>query len=69
MADVSQAPAGQDQNRPDYSGDEKDFGNFCQNPEKMPRRPVPALGADVAANSKGAAPSPIQVENPAGLGS
>lgn len=64
MADVSQAPAGQDQSRPDYSGDETDFRDFCQKPEKMPRRPVPALGADVAANSKGAAPGAIQVDNP-----
>jgi hypothetical protein len=46
----------------------KNFGDFCQKPEKKPRRLGPALGADVAANSKGTAPGAIQVENPTGLG-
>jgi hypothetical protein len=69
MADVSQAPAGQDQSRSGCSSDEKDFEDFFQELEKMLRRPRPALGAEMAANSKGATPSAIQVENPAGLGS
>jgi hypothetical protein len=34
MADVSQAPAGQDQSRSGCSGDEEDFGDFCQKPER-----------------------------------